>query len=75
MENNSEILCKNSEKIHTTEMGGGTRIKRNLDLNTQDVVERCKKKILDKRSSIIKKGKNWYISIEDIMIAVNAYST
>lgn len=34
-----------------------------------------KRKFLIKRSSIIKKGKNWYISIEDIMIAVNAYST
>ena len=73
MENSSEILYKNSEKIHTTEMGI-ERIKRNLDLNTQDVVEWCKNKILDRRSSIIKKGKNWYISIEDIMIAVNAYS-
>ena len=73
MEHISEILYKNSEKIHTTEMGI-ERIKRNLDLNTQDVVEWCKNKILDRRSSIIKKGKNWYISIEDIMIAVNAYS-
>ena len=73
MENNSEILCKNSENIHTTEMGV-TRIKRHLDLNTQDVVEWCKNKILDKRSSIIKKGKNWYVSIDDIMITVNAYS-
>nr|WP_253719335.1 DUF3781 domain-containing protein [Treponema sp. OMZ 789] len=33
MEHNSEILCKNSEKIHTTEMGI-EQIKRNLDLNT-----------------------------------------
>ena len=73
IENNSEILYKNSEKIHTTEMDI-ERIKRNLDLNTQDVVEWCKNKILDKRSSIIRKGKNWYISIEDIMITVNAYS-
>ncbi|UTC75980.1 DUF3781 domain-containing protein [Treponema sp. OMZ 792] len=73
MEHNSEILCKNSEKIHTTEMGI-EQIKRNLDLNTQDVVEWCKNKILDKRSSIIRKGKNWYISIEDIVITVNAYS-
>ena len=60
-------------KIHITEMGI-ERIKRNLDLNTQDIVEWCKNKILDKRSSIIRKGKNWYISIEDIMITVNAYS-
>jgi hypothetical protein len=54
---------------------GIERIKRNLDLNTQDVVGWCKNKILDKRSSISRKGKNWYISIEDIMITVNAYST
>ena len=56
MDNNSEILYKNSEKIHITEMGI-ERIKRNLDLNTQDVIEWCKNKILDKRSSIIRKGK------------------
>ena len=73
MENNPEILCKNSEKIHTTEMGGG-RIKRNLGLDTQDVVGWCKNKILDKRSSIIKKVKNWYVSIDDVIITINAYS-
>jgi len=32
---------------------GIERIKRNLDLDTKDVIERCKNKILDKRSSII----------------------
>ena len=73
MEHISEILYKNSEKIHTTEMGI-ERIKRNLDLNTQDVVAWCKNKILDRRSSIIRKGKIWCVSIEDIMITVNAYS-
>ena len=45
MDNNQEILCKNSEKIHTTEIGID-RIKHNLDLNTQDVVDWCKKKIV-----------------------------
>ena len=73
MNNNSEILYKNSEKNHTTEMGI-ERIKRNLDLNSQDVVDWCNKKIFDKRSSIIRKGKNWYVSIDDIIITVNAYS-
>ena len=53
---------------------GIERIKRNLDLDTKDVIERCKNKILDKRSSIIRKGQNWYISIEDIMRTVKAYS-
>ena len=72
MDNNQEVLCKNSEKIHTTEIGID-RIKHNLDLNTQDVVDWCKKKNRDKRSSIIRKGKNWYVSIDDIIITVNAY--
>ena len=35
-------------KIHTTEMGI-ERIKRNLDLNTQDIVEWCKNKILSRQ--------------------------
>ena len=37
MEHISEILYKNSEKIHTTEMGI-ERIKRNLDLDTKDML-------------------------------------
>ena len=49
-------------------------IKRNLGLDTQDVVGWCKNKILDKRSSIIKKVKNWYVSIDDVIITINAYS-
>lgn len=43
---NKEILLSNIDKIHTTEMGID-RIKKNLRLDTDDVVEWCRKKVLD----------------------------
>ena len=42
-----KILLDNIDKIHTTEMGVG-RIKRNLKIDTVNVVEYCKNKMLDK---------------------------
>ena len=42
-----KILLDNIDKIHTTEMGVD-RIKRNLKIDTADVVEYCKNKVLDK---------------------------
>ena len=72
MENN-EILLSNIDKIHTTEMGIG-RIKRNLKLNNEDVVEYYKKKILNKNCHIYKQGKNWYCEIDHIIITVNSFS-
>ena len=41
-----KILLDNIDKIHTTEMGID-RIKRNLKIDTADVVEYCKNKVLD----------------------------
>ena len=65
-------LLDNIDKIHTTSMGID-RIKRNLDINL-DVVEYCKKKILDKNSNIYKKGKNWYCEVDNIKITINSFS-
>ena len=56
---NKEILLSNIGKIHTTKMGID-RIKRNLKLDTNDVVNYCKNKVLDKDCNIYKQGKNWY---------------
>lgn len=58
MENKS-ILIENIDRIHTTKMGI-ERIKKNLKLNVDNVVEYCKKVILDNHSSIYRKGKNYY---------------
>ncbi len=53
-------------------MGVG-RISRNLDING-DVVEYCKKKILKDESVVERKGKNYYIHVDDCIITVNASS-
>ena len=70
---NKDILLSNIDKIHTTEMGID-RIKKNLKLNTDDVVEFCKNKILDKNCNIYKQGKNWYCEIDNIKITINSYN-
>ena len=70
---NKDILLSSIHKIHTTEMGID-RIKKNLKLNTNDVVEFCKNKILDKNCNIYKQGKNWYCEIDNIKITINSYS-
>ncbi|MEI3265091.1 MAG: DUF3781 domain-containing protein [Gemmiger sp.] len=68
-----QILLDNISKVHTTERGID-RIKKNLKLNTNDVVEFCKNKILDKNCNIYKQGKNWYCEIDNIKITINSYS-
>lgn len=68
-----QILLDNINKVHTTEMGIN-RIIKNLKLNTNDVVEYCKNKVLDKNCNIYKQGKNWYCVIENIIITINSYS-
>ena len=70
---NKEILLSNLGKIHTTKMGID-RIKRILNLDTSDVVNYCKNKILDKDCNIYKQGKNWYCEIDNIKITINSYS-
>ena len=67
------ILLDNIDKIHTTEMGID-RIKKNLKIDTADVVEYCKNKMLDKNCNIYKQGKNWYCEVENIKITINSYS-
>ena len=69
-----EILLSNIEKVHTTEMGID-RIKKKLKLDTNDVVEYCKNKVLDKNCKIYKQGKNWYCEVENIRITINSHST
>ena len=63
-------LINNMDKIHTTELGV-LRVKRNLELETNDVVKWCKNKI-KKENKIYKKGKNWYVSGKGFIITVNA---
>lgn len=71
LENNN--LLDNLEKLHTTELGVG-RIKKNLSLDTDEVVEWCKEKICLPHAVITRIGKNWYVHVEGCVITVNAYN-
>ena len=70
---NKEVLLSNIDKVHTTELGIG-RIKKNLNLDNVEIVAYCKNKVLDKKCSIYKQGKNWYCEIDNIKITINSYS-
>ena len=70
---NKEVLLSNIDKVHTTKMGID-RIKKNLKLDANDVVEYCKNKVIDKNCNIYKQGKNWYCEIDNIKTTINSYS-
>jgi len=63
-------LLTNLDKLSTTELGE-VRIKRNLNLTTDDIVEWCKAKI-EKSDSIIRKGKNFYAVSDGAEFTINA---
>lgn len=68
-----QLLLSNIDKIHTTKMGLD-RIKKNLNLTNDNVVEYCKRKILKDNCHIYKQGKNWYCEIDNIVMTINSYS-
>lgn len=72
MDTGNELL-QNLYKLHTTELGV-VRIRKNLSLDTDNVVDWCKSKIESRNAFITKEGKNWYIYIDGCIITVNSYS-
>lgn len=65
-------LLGNIGLLHTTPMGA-ERICRNLGIDG-DAVEYCREKILSPEARISRKGKNWYVAVENCVITVNASS-
>ena len=63
-------LIANLDKLHTTALGA-ERIRKNLSLDTDDPAKWCKLKIAT-ATDIIRKGKNWYASVDGCVITVNA---
>ena len=63
----------NLDKVHTTEMGVD-RIKRNIEVDVEDIVAYCIDKIKQENAVIERKGKNYYVSVDGIIITVNASS-
>ncbi len=72
MNADNELLI-NLDKLHTTELGV-ERIKRNLSLDTDDVVDWCKTKINSDNAVITRNGKNWYVNVDNYILTVNVYS-
>ena len=68
-----KALLNNIDKLHTTPLGI-ERIKKNLELKDINVVEYIKSIVLDKKSKIYKKGKNYYVENNTIIITINSYS-
>ncbi|MDM4095306.1 DUF3781 domain-containing protein [Klebsiella oxytoca] len=71
--NSNNKLIENLNKLHTTVLGA-ERIKRNLSLDTTDVLYWCKEKVGLPHAVITRNGKNWYVSVEDCVITVNTHS-
>lgn len=66
-------FIENIDKLHTTEMGA-ERIKKNCRIDTDDVVQWSKARILDVTAKIERIGKNWYVYTGNYKITVNAHS-
>ena len=65
-------LIENINKIHSTELGI-IRVKKNLELKTNDIIKYTKK-IIKEADNINRKGKNWYVYKRDCIITINANS-
>lgn len=70
----AEGLLSQLERLHNTTPGGAARVKRNLTLDTDDVVEWCREKVASSSAAIVRAGKNWYVRIDGCTITVNAHS-
>lgn len=66
-------LIAGIDRLHTTPMGE-ERVKRNLNLDTDDPVGWCAERISSPDAKIERRGKNWYITIDGCIITVNAHS-
>ena len=65
-------LIVNLDKLHTTQMGA-ERIKRNLNLETDDVILWCKEAV-QTADMVIGQGKNWYVYRDGSVITINKHS-
>jgi hypothetical protein len=69
---NGQELLNNLDRIHTTELGT-ERIRKNIAVNFDDIVVWCRQTV-EHADQIIRKGKNWYVYKENVVITVNAHS-
>jgi hypothetical protein len=68
-----EIMLNNIDELHTTNLGY-SRIKENLGVTERNVVNYCKRILLDDNSVVYKKGKNYYVLLDNIKITIHSTS-
>lgn len=68
-----EIFLKNIKSVHTTILGL-ERIKKNLNIEKDNVMNYCLSIIKNPNSIITRKGKNYYFELDNEIITINAYS-
>lgn len=73
MESENTELLKYIDRIHTTKMGL-ERIRKNLELHNEDVIEYCKAMIKHRHCLVSRKGKNYYAIYQNCIITINASS-
>lgn len=66
-------LLKNLDRLRTTQLGA-VRIRKNMSLNADDVVDWCKTIIRSANATFTRKGKNWYVQVDNCVLTVNAHS-
>lgn len=66
-------LLEHLHQLHTTKLGK-ERIKKNLAMDAENVVDWCKIEIFNQRSKIERRGKNWYVTTDHCQITVNVSS-
>ncbi|RVU55475.1 DUF3781 domain-containing protein [Anaerosphaera multitolerans] len=66
-------LIEDITKLHTTKLGV-ERIKRNLYLENENIVNWFIEQILKDEVEISRKGKNYYVTVNNAIITVNASS-
>ena len=67
------LFWRNLDRLHTTPLGA-ERIKRNLGIETDDIVKWCRNHIQQNNAAVEKYGKNWYVTTSDCRMTVNAGS-
>ena len=72
IEMHKKTLIENIDKIHTTKMGI-ERIQKNLGIN-EEPVGYCISKLKQDNSVVTKKGKNYYVNVDNCKITINSSS-
>lgn len=68
-----KLLIDNIDRVHTTRLGMD-RIKRNLNMDCPDPVTYCIDIIKNEKSVVSRNGKNYYVTLGNIRLTINAYS-